>query len=98
MVWEQISYQQRVKEISGIILFWMRLVQFNYYFDPAGGVRQQPNKAQKIGLDFLSKLYEFNLSKAYGEDHSDSFRDQILASFHRVLEDKKSNIIIFRLP
>ena len=67
----------------------MRLVQFNYYFDPAGGVRQQPNKAQKIGLDFLSKLYEFNLSKAYVEDNSDFFRDQILASFHRVLEDKK---------
>ncbi|WP_349929247.1 hypothetical protein ABJ384_05055 [Acinetobacter sp. A1-4-2] len=86
---EQISYKQRGKEISGIILFWMRLVQFNYYFDHAGGVRQQPNKAQKIGLDFLSKLYEFNLSKAYGEDNSDFFRDQILASFHRVLEDKK---------
>ena len=67
----------------------MRLVKFNYYFDHAGEVRQQPNRVQKIGLDFLSKLYEFNLSKAYGEDHSDSFRDQILASFHRVLEDKK---------
>lgn len=89
MVLEQISYKQRGKEISGIILFWMRLVQFNYYFDHTGGVRQQPNKAQKIGLDFLLKLYEFNLSKAYGEDHSDSFRDQILASFHRVLKDKK---------
>ncbi len=96
MVSGKISYRQRVKDISGIILFWMRLVQFNYYFDPAGGVRQQPNKAQKIGLDFLSKLYEFNLSKAYVEDNSDFFRDQILASFHRVLEDKKSNIIIFQ--
>ncbi len=74
MVSGKISYRQRVKDISGIILFWMRLVKFNYYFDHAGEVRQQPNRVQKIGLDFLSKLYEFNLSKAYGEDHSDSFR------------------------
>jgi len=56
-------------------------------------MQEQQNKVQKIGLDFLSKLYEFDLSKAYGEDHSDFFRGQILASFHRVLEDKKSNII-----
>ena len=95
MVLEQISYQQRGKEIPGIILFWGRLVQFNYYFDNAGIVRQQQNKVQKIGLDFLSKLYEFNLSKAYGEDNSDFFRGQILASFHRVLEDKKKQ---YHLP
>ena len=95
VVLEQISYQQRGEKISGIILFWGRLVQFNYYFDHAGEVRQQQNKVQKIGLDFLSKLYEFNLSKAYGEDNSDFFRGQILASFHRVLEDKKKQ---YHLP
>lgn len=76
----------------------MRLVQFNYYLDHAGGVRQQPNKSQKIGLDFLLELYEFNLSKVYGEDNSNFFRDQILASFHRVLEDKKKQYYDLSAP
>lgn len=98
---EQISYQQRVKEISGIIRFWERLIQSNYYFDYAGVALPQSNKIQKIGLVFLSNLFEFNVSKAYGEDNSVFFRDQILASFHQVLEDKKKqnhDLSVYLLP
>ena len=78
----QVSCQQRVKEITEIFRFWIRIRGRDFYFNNSHFECVKSMQKYNPQWHMLQDLYEFSLRKAYGEDISEQFEERLLSAIY----------------
>ena len=89
---QQISCQQRIKEISEIFRFWRRIRKSDFYYSDSNFQCENRLPLSNSRWQMLQCLYEFSLLKAYGEDISNQFENQLLDSIYNSVGVPRGNL------